>query len=295
MNQRLSATFKAIDDDASERQTFRRYLATSEGPFPRLVRFAYFRCTRFSLPAPRLIVMPMLWALLAARSFWHFVWRVFVCEPILKAYFKECGRNFIGDCHLPWINGKGDIIVGDNVEISGKLSVAFAARFTDHPTLVIGDNSGVGHDCVFVVGKRIVIGRDCTISGNCWIADSNGHSSDPADRLARKPPPAEDVRPIVIGDGVWIGRNCLIFPGVKIGAGSVISAGSVVRGHVPPYGVVAGNPAKVVFRMKPPTPTTATPEVASPASAPEGRGETPPCSASLNYPGVIDGVGGARQ
>ena len=44
----------------------------------------------------------------------------------------------------------------------------------------------------------------------------------------------------------------MIFPGVKIGEGSVISAASIVRSHVPPYSVVAGNPAKVMFRLKKP-------------------------------------------
>jgi acetyltransferase-like isoleucine patch superfamily enzyme len=82
--------------------------------------------------------------------------------------------------------------------------------------------------------------------------DSNGHPVDPRLRWAGEPPAPEDVRPVVIADGVWVGRQCIIFPGVKVGEGSVISAGSVVRTHVPPYSVVAGNPAKVMFRLKRP-------------------------------------------
>jgi len=244
--------YTAVDRIVSGQTSFRRYLATSDSAFPIFVRAVRKYCTRFSVPAPRMFVRPMLWGFLAARSCWHFVLRVFVCEPIYKAYFKKCGRNFVGDCHIPWIQGQGDIIVGDDVEISGSLKVAFGSRFSDHPTLIIGDSCGIGHDCTFVVGNRITIGRDTWISGNSWIADSNGHPSDLSDRLAKKPPSADDVRPIVIGDGVWIGRYCLIFPGVKIGTGSIVSAGSVVRGHVPPFSVVAGNPAKVVLRMKPP-------------------------------------------
>ena len=82
--------------------------------------------------------------------------------------------------------------------------------------------------------------------------DSSGHSADPYERLSGQPPHSDEVRPVSIGDLVWIGRQCIIFPGVRIGEGSVISAGSVVRSHVPPYSVVAGNPAKVMFRLKRP-------------------------------------------
>lgn len=51
---------------------------------------------------------------------------------------------------------------------------------------------------------------------------------------------------IVISDYVYIGTNALIMPGVTIGEHSIIAAGSVVTKSVPPYTVVAGNPAKIV-------------------------------------------------
>ena len=50
----------------------------------------------------------------------------------------------------------------------------------------------------------------------------------------------------VIGNDVWIGYDCLIMPGVKIGNGAIISSRSVVVSDVPPYTVVGGNPAKVI-------------------------------------------------
>jgi acetyltransferase-like isoleucine patch superfamily enzyme len=235
-----------------ERMSMRRYLATSDRPVPSLIRRLYKAVPAFSVPAPAIIARPLLWVFIAARSCWHTLLRVFVCEPIFKAYFTRYGRRFRADCHIPWIDGRGDIFVGDNVIIGGKLSITFGARYSDHPTLRIGDNTEFGHDCMLAIGKQITIGCNCLLSGGIWIADSNGHPSNVADRVARKPPANDDVRPVVIGDGVWIGRHCLIFPGVKIGAGSIVSAGSIVRGHIPPYSVVAGNPAKVVFRMKPP-------------------------------------------
>ena len=56
----------------------------------------------------------------------------------------------------------------------------------------------------------------------------------------------EDPTPIHIGDDVWIGHRVTILPGVHIGKGTVIGAGSVVTKDTPEYSVVAGNPARVV-------------------------------------------------
>lgn len=50
----------------------------------------------------------------------------------------------------------------------------------------------------------------------------------------------------VIGDGVWIGMRTMIMPGVTIGEGAVIAAGSVVCKDVPPYTIVGGNPARII-------------------------------------------------
>jgi acetyltransferase-like isoleucine patch superfamily enzyme/glycosyltransferase involved in cell wall biosynthesis len=58
--------------------------------------------------------------------------------------------------------------------------------------------------------------------------------------------------PIVVGDDVWIGNRAIILSGTKIGQGAVIGASSVVSGYVPPYAVVAGNPAKIIrYRFSP--------------------------------------------
>ena len=50
----------------------------------------------------------------------------------------------------------------------------------------------------------------------------------------------------VIGNDVWIGQNAVILPGVHIGDGAIIGLNSVVAGDVPPYTIVAGNPAKKI-------------------------------------------------
>ena len=236
----------------NRRPSLRRYLATSSNLLPRLVRRGYVALNSLSVPAPALFVKPILWLFLVLRASYYFLLRVFICEPLFKAYCKKYGRGLHTDCHFHWVQGKGDIVVGDKVRLDGKISITFAARFADHPLFEIGDNSSIGHNCDFRIGKRISIGRNCSLSGGILVMDSNGHPADPQPRWEGHAPEPDDVRPVVIRDGVWIGLRCIIFPGVRIGEGSVISAGSVVRTHVPPYSVVAGNPAKLMFRLKKP-------------------------------------------
>lgn len=54
------------------------------------------------------------------------------------------------------------------------------------------------------------------------------------------------LKPVTIGDNVWVGMGAMILPGVTIGEGAVIGAGAVVGKDVPPCAIVAGNPAQVV-------------------------------------------------
>nr|WP_243425786.1 DapH/DapD/GlmU-related protein [Faecalicatena contorta] len=57
--------------------------------------------------------------------------------------------------------------------------------------------------------------------------------------------------PVIIEDNVWIGRDAVIMKGVTVGQGSIVALRAVVVDDVPPYSIVAGNPAKVVKRLNP--------------------------------------------
>lgn len=59
-----------------------------------------------------------------------------------------------------------------------------------------------------------------------------------------------DEEPVIIEDNVWIGSRVTILPGVTIGTGCIIGASAVVTKSMPPFSVVAGNPAKVVKNRK---------------------------------------------
>lgn len=60
----------------------------------------------------------------------------------------------------------------------------------------------------------------------------------------------QDVKPVSIGKGAWIGANAIILPGVSIGENSVIGAGAVVTKSIPDFCVAVGNPAKVIKQIQ---------------------------------------------
>jgi hypothetical protein len=108
------------ESSEAARPSLRRRLATSQGSLARLLRWAYRAINNFAVPAPRIVVKPLLWLFLLVRNFYYFAVRVFICEPLFKAYCTKYGRNLHTDCHLHWISGKGDIVLGDNVTMDGK-------------------------------------------------------------------------------------------------------------------------------------------------------------------------------
>ena len=242
------------------------FLARSQHPLAKEARALYKRIEKFSIPAPGLVVRPAMWAFLGLRSAYHFGARVFVAEPLVKGYCKSYGKNFHTGSSVHWIQGKGDLIVGDDVLIDGMCNIAFAATLHDRPTLRIGDRTVIGHSASMVVAREITIGADCLIAGGVWMFDSPGHPSDPQDRRAHKRPAPEDIKPVVIEDNCWIGSDAVIAPGVRVGEGSIVAAKSVVINDVPPFTVVMGNPARRILQLKPTAPpatgaaSTAAPE-----------------------------------
>jgi acetyltransferase-like isoleucine patch superfamily enzyme len=122
-------------------------------------------------------------------------------------------------------------------------------------------------DYALVHGARIIcdaaveIGDYVLISWNVVLMDTYRVPLEPAARrreLQRVPfrSPrllAADVpaRPVRIGRNVWIGFDSCVLPGVAVGEGAVVGARSVVVEDVPPYTVVAGNPARVIRRLEP--------------------------------------------
>ena len=125
---------------------------------------------------------------------------------------------------------------GDHVNIEK------GARFGVHVSL--GDYSGIGVNAEIsnhvILGKYIMMGPDCMIY-------TQNHDYSRKDIPMQRQGHSE-VRPVVIEDDVWIGSRVIILPGVHVGEGSIIGAGSVVTKNVEPYTIVGGNPAHLLRR-----------------------------------------------
>ena len=116
-----------------------------------------------------------------------------------------------------------------------------------------GDRIRFGHrvfinaNCTFQPAGGVVIGDDVYIGSDVKFYTTI-HPIDPEERTTGK----ASVRPIKIGNKVWLGGGAIILPGVEIGEGSTIGAGSVVTRSIPPFCVAAGNPCRVLKRLTPP-------------------------------------------
>ncbi|WP_162243360.1 CatB-related O-acetyltransferase [Cellulomonas sp. Leaf334] len=128
---------------------------------------------------------------------------------------------------------------------AGRVSVGYGSYGAPH--VVTFDNDAT---------TRLRIGRYCSIASTATILLGGGH---PTDRVSMYPvrlrigkrSGSNDGFPlsrgdIEIQDGVWIGHEALILSGVTIGSGAVIGARAVVARDVPPYAIVAGNPARLL-------------------------------------------------
>lgn len=121
----------------------------------------------------------------------------------------------------------------------------------------IGNNFFIGSNTCIHAKESVLIGDNVIISNNVLITDNNNHPTSPAKRIEMskcqnyQTDPLwswenADSAPVYISDNVWIGRDAVILKGVTIGKGSIVGLRAVVTHDVPPYSVVAGNPARVV-------------------------------------------------
>ena len=137
--------------------------------------------------------------------------------------FKECAHNV-------QINDSCPFNHCENIEMKNDISIQRDCTFSGHGGITIGNGTIIAH-CVDV------------------FSGEHNYDSDDLNSL-----PFDErfvTAPVNIGNYVWIGSHSIILPGVTIGDGAVIGAGSVVTKDIPPLAIAAGNPAHVIkYRNK---------------------------------------------
>lgn len=105
----------------------------------------------------------------------------------------------------------------------------------------LGKNFYANHNCVILDCAKVTFGDHVMVGPNCGFYTAC-HPIDPQQRREG----VEFARPITVGNDVWFGGSCTVLPGVTIGDGCVIGAGSVVTRDIPANTVAAGNPCRVL-------------------------------------------------
>lgn len=151
-------------------------------------------------------------------------------------------------------NDKTKIILGKNCHIRGEIQL-----FAYGGKIEMGDHVFVGEGSRIWSGNSVKIGNNVLISHNVNIIDSNSHELNHLERaegfrsIVSQGHPVHTgsilTSPIVIEDYAWISFNATILKGVHIGQGAIVAAGSVVTENVPPFTMVAGNPAVVIKQL----------------------------------------------
>lgn len=129
-------------------------------------------------------------------------------------------------------------------ELGENCNIEAGAEFSGQVSL--GSRSSIGVNAK--LDGPVSIGRDVMMGPECCILTRN-HRFDNAD-VPMIDQGYESVRPVAIGDDVWIGQRAIILPGVTIGGGSIIAAGAVVTSDVEPYSIVGGVPAKLLKKRR---------------------------------------------
>ena len=109
--------------------------------------------------------------------------------------------------------------------------------------LTLGDDVDLALDVLITTSGSVTIGDRVLVGYRTQILSANHEIPSGMERVFDA---GHEFKPITIGDDVWIGANCVILPGISVGEGAIVGAGSVVTKDVAAFAVVGGVPAKII-------------------------------------------------
>lgn len=177
--------------------------------------------------------------------------RVFGQESLTIDRGTKIGRNTVLDVTGGEMEIASDCWLNENVEIRSFGKVSIGGGTTLQKGVTLNGNVRIGSSCIFAPHVFISSGKhvfdlwpELPIRlQETWLNEA---------RFIR-PPPVDWIvdKPVVVDDDCWLGVNCVVLPGVRIGRGSVVGANAVVTRDVHPYTLVAGTPARPIGQRLP--------------------------------------------
>ena len=132
--------------------------------------------------------------------------------------------------------------IGENIRINEGVQI----RNIEH--MEVGDNVYLGIDNYFQAAAGLAIGNNTILGPGVKIWTQNHKFQDIEKPIMEQ---GYDFKKVILGKNVWIGANAFIMPGAEIGDGCIVSASSVVGAKkIPPYSILAGNPARFIGKRE---------------------------------------------
>ena len=173
---------------------------------------------------------------------------------LIKNSFQSFGKKtiikpFLNFSHPEYIKIGNYVNVGNSCRIT--VSTDFAGVKTQSTTktkINIGNHVDIGNDTFISANNDIKIGNHVIMAPYVFITDHD-HGFYQTDKNLHQQPLTQNGH-VSIGDNVFLGTKCSILKNVSIGQHSVVGANSVVTQNVPAFSIVAGNPAKIIKKIK---------------------------------------------
>lgn len=182
-------------------------------------------------------------------SLWRDFWRMMYYQPMFRTRCDSCGKGLYishSGQGMPYLIGDLSITIGDRVTLYDRAALA-GLTVGKRSRLVIGEKTEIHSPISIFVANEVTIGSHCLIVSS-FIADNPGHTMNYDTRLEERVD-MDRVGRVRIGDYAWAGYSSVIIGNVDVGVGAVIAARAVVTRDVPPFCVVAGNPARLIKKL----------------------------------------------
>jgi acetyltransferase-like isoleucine patch superfamily enzyme len=171
---------------------------------------------------------------------WKLVRRRLIPTTAVRLYYWQQHRAII--------SGRAEVDIARDTDWGPGCAISSFTKIKISGPFVMGRGVQIATGCFIGIGRGgLTMGDHVLIGPNCSIIGSNYRFDRLDVPLTEQGTASKGIR---IGHGVWLGANSVVLDGADIGDNVIVSAGSVVSGHIAPNSIVQGNPCKVIFTRR---------------------------------------------